>query len=199
MGIPDGNSGEQTGGSPKRTWKTLTSREVYKNKWIRVREDEVLRPDGNPGIYGVIEIRPSVGVVAIDDRGRVALVGQWRYALDRHSWEIPRGGSNPGEMDMQAVAQRELEEEVGVRAASWQRLSAVDICNGVANDVQTLFLATGLTGASMNLDPEEDIVVDWQPLPEVVKMVMDGRITEVCSVAAVLQVARLRSETEKNK
>ena len=182
--------------SPVKSWKTLTSREVYKNRWIRVREDEVIRPDGNPGIYGVIEIRPSVGVVAIDDRDRVALVGQWRYSLDRYSWEIPRGGSNPGESDMRAVAQRELEEEVGIRAASWRRLGAVDICNGVADDVQTLFLATELSRAAMKLDPEEDIRVDWQPFSEVVKMVMDGRITEVCSVAAVLQVARLRAEPE---
>lgn len=179
---------------PVKTWKTLASREVYKNKWIRVREDDVLRPDGNPGLYGVIEIRPSVGVVALNDRDCVALVGQWRYALDRYSWEIPRGGSNVGETDMLAVAQRELEEEAGVRAKNWLRLSAVDICNGVANDVQTLFLATELTNAAMNLDPEEDITVKWQSFDEAVKMVMDGRITEVCSVAALLQVSHLRSK-----
>lgn len=179
--------------SAVKSWKTLSSREVYRNKWIRVREDQVTRPDGNPGIYGVIEIRPSIGVVAVNERDEVALVGQWRYSLDRYSWEIPRGGSNPGETDMLAVAQRELEEEAGVRARDWQRLSAVDICNGVANDVQTLFLATNLSEAKMNLDPEEDITVSWKPFEDAVKMVMDGRITEVCSVAALLQAARLRS------
>ena len=179
---------------PVKSWKTVSSREVYKNTWIRVREDQVIRPDGNPGVYGVIEIRPSVGVVAIDDQDRVALVGQWRYSLDRYSWEIPRGGSNPDETDMQAVAQRELQEEAGVCARRWERLGAVDICNGVANDVQTLYLATELTPAARHLDPEEDIVVQWAPLSEAVTMVMEGRITEVCSVAALLQVALIRAE-----
>ncbi len=181
---------------PTNPWKTESSREVYKNAWIRVREDHVIRPDGGPGIYGVIEIRPSVGVVAIDAEDRVALVGQWRYSLHRYSWEIPRGGSHPSETDMLGVAQRELAEETGVLAQHWQRLGAVDICNGVANDVQTLFLATGLSATERNLDPEEDITVEWQPFAEAVRMAMDGRITEVCSVAALFQVA-LSRKSEK--
>lgn len=164
-----------------------------------MREDQVIRPDGNPGLYGVIEIRPSVGVVAIDDADRVVLVGQWRYSLDRYSWEIPRGGSNPGEADMQAVATRELQEEAGVKATRWQLLGAVDICNGVANDVQTLFLATGLSSVATHHDPEEDITIKWVPFSEAVKMVMDGGITEVCSVAALFQVALLRKHPNKTE
>jgi len=181
---------------PVSPWKTKSSREVYKNRWIRVREDEVIRPDGGPGIYGVIEIWPSVGIVAIDDKDRVVLVGQWRYSVDRYSWEVPRGGSHSGETDMLAVAQRELAEETGVRAARWQVLGPVDVCNGVANDVQSLFLATELSRTQMNLDPEEDITVEWKPFGEAVEMAVDGRITEVCSVAAILRVAQLR---RKNK
>ena len=178
---------------PRNPWKTLSSRIAYENAWIRVREDQVIRPDGGPGIYGVIEIRPSIGVVAIDERDRVVLVGQWRYSVSRYSWEVPRGGSHPGEKDMLEVAKRELAEEAGVRAANWQELGPVDVCNGVADDVQTLFLATGLTQTNMQLDPEEDITVEWHPFVEAVSMVMDGRITEVCSVAAILKVAMLRN------
>ncbi|MBV8705637.1 MAG: NUDIX hydrolase [Acidobacteriaceae bacterium] len=185
-------AGKQHSGVPTNPWKTKSSREIYKNAWIRVREDHVVRPDGGPGIYGVIEIRPSVGVVAIDRQDRVVLVGQWRYSLDRFSWEIPRGGSHPGETDMLGVAQRELAEETGVIAQHWQKLGAVDICNGVANDVQTLFLATGLSETEMNLDPEEDITVKWLPFEEAVGMAMAGHITEVCSVAALFQVALWR-------
>ena len=173
-------------------WKTRSSREVYRNPWIRVREDEVVRPDGGPGIYGVIEIRPSVGVVAIDDRDQVVLVGQWRYSVNRYSWEVPRGGSHPGETEMLEVARRELAEEAGVLAGTWQALGPVDVCNGVADDVQSLFLATNLSRTEMNLDPEEDITVEWKPFDEAVEMAMDGRITEVCSVAALLRVAHLR-------
>ena len=69
-------------------WKTLTSRIAYENAWIRLREDKVLRPDGHEGIYGVVELRPSVGVVAVNAVREIVLVGQWRYPLDRYSWEI---------------------------------------------------------------------------------------------------------------
>jgi 8-oxo-dGTP pyrophosphatase MutT (NUDIX family) len=178
---------------PQNPWKTTASHIAYQNDWIRVREDEVIRPDGLAGIYGVVEIRPSVGIVALNERDEVALVGQWRYALNRHSWEIPRGGSAPGETDMLATAQRELAEEAGVKAARWDLLGAVDVCNGVSNDVQSLFLATGLSPTAMNLDPEEDIVVEWKPFSEAINMAMDGRITEVCSVAAILMVSQRRA------
>jgi 8-oxo-dGTP pyrophosphatase MutT (NUDIX family) len=177
---------------PQNPWTTNSTRIAYENAWIRVREDRVMRPDGKPGIYGVVEIRPSVGVVAVNAREEVVLVGQWRYALNRHSWEIPRGGSFTDEKDMLRVAQRELAEEAGVRAARWEMLGPVDVCNGVANDVQTLFLASELSETPMNLDPEEDIVVAWKPFEEVVRMALDGRITEVCSIAGILMAAQRR-------
>jgi 8-oxo-dGTP pyrophosphatase MutT (NUDIX family) len=167
---------------------------AYKNNWVRVREDEVIRPDGTPGLYGVIEIRPSVGVVAMNHLDEVVLVGQWRYPLNRYSWEIPRGGSQPGETDMLAVAQRELAEESGVMAENWQLIGQVDVCNGVSDDVQSLFWARNLSATEMKLDPEEDISVAWKPFPEALEMAMTGKITEVCSVAALLKVALLRQK-----
>jgi len=182
---------------PENPWRTKSSRVVYENAWIRVREDQVIRPDGGPGLYGVIEIRPSVGVVALNDQDQIVLVGQWRYSVNRYSWEIPRGGSHPGEQNMLDVAKRELAEEAGVVADEWRVLGPVDVCNGVADDVQTLFLATGLSSTEMSLDPEEDITVEWKPFEEAVRMAMDGRITEVCSVAAILRVARLKSNGAK--
>jgi 8-oxo-dGTP pyrophosphatase MutT (NUDIX family) len=177
----------------KSPWKTTSSRIAYQNPWIRVREDEVIRPDGEPGLYGVIEIRPSVGIVAVNERDEVALVGQWRYSVDRYSVEIPRGGSDPDEPDLLDAAKRELAEEAGVKATRWELLGRVDNCNGVANDVQSLFLATELSATEMHLDPGEDIVVQWAPFAEAVRMVMDGRITEVCSVAGILMVAQRRA------
>jgi 8-oxo-dGTP pyrophosphatase MutT (NUDIX family) len=178
---------------PENPWRTKSSRIVYQNAWIRVREDQVTRPDGGPGIYGVIEIRPSVGVVAINDRDEIVLVGQWRYSLSRYSWEVPRGGSHAGETDMLEVAKRELAEEAGLIADRWQVLGPVDVCNGVADDVQSLYLATQLSPIAVQADPEEDITVEWKPFEEAVQMAMDGRITEVCSVAAILRVAWLRN------
>ena len=180
----------------KSPWTTTSSRTVYENKWISVREDEVIRPDGNPGIYGVVFIRPSVGVLAMNERDEVVLVGQWRYSVDRYSWELPRGGSYPGEPEMLDVARRELAEETGVIAANWAFLGTVDNGNGVANDVQSLYLATDLTYTEKNLDPEEDIVVQWKPFDEVLDMAMSGGITEVCSLAAIFKVALLRNRAK---
>src|SRR5690349_10904152 len=119
----------------RNPWKTLSSRITYENPWIRVREDSVIRPDGNPGIYGVVEVRPSIAVVAINERDEVVLVGQWRYTLDRYTWEVPRGGSSEGETDMRAVAARELAEETGVCAGHWIALGTFDIGNGILTDI----------------------------------------------------------------
>ena len=179
---------------PENPWRTKSSRIAYSNAWIRVREDEVIRPDGGAGLYGVVEIRPSVGIVAMNERDEIVLAGQWRYALGRYSWEIPRGGSNPGETDMRKVAERELAEEVGLKAAEWRLLCPVDVCNGVTDDVQTLFWASKLTPVRRVPDPEEEIAVAWKPFQEAVLMAMDGRITEVCSVAAILRVAWLKRD-----
>jgi 8-oxo-dGTP pyrophosphatase MutT (NUDIX family) len=178
--------------APRNPWKTHSSREVYKNAWIRVREDQVTRPDGGSGIYGVIEIRPSVGVVAFNERDEIVLVGQWRYPHDHYSWEIPRGGSAPGEADMLAAAKRELAEEAGLIAQEWEYVGAVDCCNGVVNDVQTLYVARDLATTAKQPDPEEEIAVCWKRFAEAVEMSVDGRITEVSSIAAILIVERLR-------
>lgn len=164
---------------------------AYQNQWIRVREDEVVRPDGSPGIYGVVEVRPSVGVLALNQKDYVVLIGQWRYTLGRYLIEIPRGGSD-GELDILACAQRELAEEAGVFAASWQALGPVELNSGITTDIQHLFLATDLSLASASHHADEQLDVFWRPFTETIAMVMRGEISEVCSVAAILKVARIR-------
>ena len=147
----------------------------------------MLRPDGTPGIYGVVEIRPSVGVLAINDREEIALVGQWRYPTARYGWELVRGGSQEGESDLRSVARRELREETGFDAAEWSGLGTVDVNNGITSDVQHLFVARGLSFAGVRLEPEEEIETRWVAFAEAVQMSIDGRITEVCSVAGILR------------
>lgn len=175
----------------RNPWKTLESRTVYKNPWLRVREDQVIRPDGGNGIYGVVEIRPSVGILAFNDKQELAIVGQWRYALERYSYEIVRGGSGEGETDMLAVARRELREEAGFEAADWQSFGSVDVCNGVTTDVQYFFIATGLTYVGTNQDPYEEIVTEWHSFDRALEMIAHGDMTEVCSIAAILKYDRL--------
>lgn len=174
-------------------WRRLDGRIVYRNPWIAVREDRVIRPDGSEGIYGVVEIRPSVAVVALDERGRIALVGQWRYPQNKYSWEVPRGGSDEGETDLAATARRELREEAGLEASRWESLGAVDLNNGVTTDVEHFFLATGLTSVPPANGPEERIAVRWVPFEEAVEMALSGAITEVCTVAAILKLRLIRS------
>ena len=101
----------------------------YRNPWLTVWHDEVTRPDGEPGIYGVVHFRnTAVGVVAIDDQDRVALVGQHRYAFDTYHWEIPEGGS-PLEEDSLEGARRELLEETGLSARSWREIGRWELSN----------------------------------------------------------------------
>src|SRR5215472_16209804 len=109
-----------------------------------IREDKVIRPDGAEGIYGVVEMPLSCGIVAIDDRDQIAMVSQWRYTLGKMSVEIPTGGGAHGEMPLDA-AKRELSEETGLTASSWTSLGTIDNSNGVTTDVAHLFLALDLT------------------------------------------------------
>ena len=157
---------------------------------MRLREDSVIRPDGEPGIYSVVEVRPSVGIVAVNANREIVLVGQWRYPVGRYGWEIPRGGSMVGETDMLAVAARELREEAGVVAQTWRRLGAVDVNNGVTSDVEHLFLASDIEQGEPDPGPDEEIAVRWVPLDAAVRMVTSGELTEVCTVAAILLAAR---------
>ena len=170
-------------------------RVAYENAWITVWHDEVSLPDGSPGIYGVVHFaNRAVGVVAIDDEDRIVLVGQHRYTLDGESWEIPEGGVPAGESELDG-ARRELREETGVTAGTWRELARVDLSNSVTDERAVLFVATGLTVGSSSPDATESLALRWIPFDEAVAMTMDGRITDVMSVAAILRVALERKGT----
>lgn len=169
-----------------------TRRVAYENPWITVWHDEVDRPDGSPGIYGVVHFANlAAGVVAIDANDRVVLVGQHRYTLDAWSWEIPEGGVPDGETPL-GGAQRELREETGVEARTWHELGRVDLSNSISDERAVLFLATELVHGAASPDPTEALEVRWVPFDEALAMTLDGRISDVMSVAAIQRVALAR-------
>jgi 8-oxo-dGTP pyrophosphatase MutT (NUDIX family) len=173
-------------------WQTLRSRVIYRNAWLVLREDKVIRPDGREGIYGVVEMPPSCGIVAINRDDEIALVSQWRYVHERMSLEIPTGGCEPSE-DPLAAAKRELAEETGVHAGSWQPLGTVDNSNGVTTDIAHMFLAGELTAAGPQaVQGDERVELVWMPFASAVQGVMAGTITESVSVAAILKVELMR-------
>jgi 8-oxo-dGDP phosphatase len=179
--------------SDPRRFSRHGRRVAYENPWITVWHDEVTRPDGSPGIYGVVHFENlAAGVVAIDDDDRVVLVGQHRYTVDAYSWEIPEGGVPTGETALDG-AQRELREETGVEARAWRELARVDLSNSVSDERAVLFLATGLTRGEASPEPTEAIEVRWVAFDEAVAMTYDGRITDVMSVAAIWRVALERA------
>jgi 8-oxo-dGTP pyrophosphatase MutT (NUDIX family) len=178
-------------------WQTLASKIIYDNPWIRLREDQVIRPDGAPGIYGVVHFKnQAVGVLAVEDDGRIHLVGQFRYALDRYSWEIPEGGCGEGE-EPRAAAERELLEETGLRAARWELLGAAHLSNSVTDEIARYYLATGLTAGEAQPEGTERIERRTVTFEEALRMVRAGEITDAISVMAILHYAvRLKSSTE---
>src|SRR3989338_8215671 len=135
-------------------WKRLSSREIYRNPWIRMREDAVVKPDGNPGVYGVVQFENfAIGIVAVDAAGRIPLVGQHRYPLNYYAWEIPEGGCRKDSDSPERAARRELREETGLQARRWDYLGCLALSNSVCDDVAHLFLARGLTRGRPRPDP----------------------------------------------
>lgn len=170
-------------------WKTNLSTCVYENPWIKVSHDEVITPAGTHGIYGVVHFKnTAVGILPIDDEGNTWLVKQSRYTLNQYTWEIPEGGCPYGESPL-AAAQRELEEEVGLRATQWRELLTMHLSNSVSDEFCVVFLARGLSEGVQHLEATEDIEVKKLPLSEAITLVKNGVITDAISVAALLRVA----------
>lgn len=170
-------------------WRRRSRETAYANPWIEVYHDEVDRPDGSPGIYGVVHFENlAAGVIAFDDDDRIVLVGQHRYTLDRPSWEIPEGGVPPTETPLEGI-QRELREETGLEAREWREIGRFELSNSVTDEEAVVFEARDLHHGEATPEPTESITLRWVPFEEAVTMVRDGRITDVMSVAAILRVA----------
>lgn len=174
-------------------WKHLSRRVAYENPWITVWHDDVIRPDGQPGIYGVVHYRNrAVGVVALDDQECVLLVGQYRYPLDRYSWELPQGGA-PLDQEPLASAKRELMEETGYSAAHWEEILRTHTENSISDGQAVLYLAQVLTEGEAEPEGTELLQLRRVPLAEALAMVKRGEITDAPSVIGLQCVALMRA------
>jgi 8-oxo-dGTP pyrophosphatase MutT (NUDIX family) len=170
--------------SAGRSITTLASREVYRNRWMRVREDEILRSNGERGIYGVVEKHDAAIILPIE-QGRVWLVEQFRYTIDERALELPQGGWEMEVENPEELARGELKEETGLEAAQMVHLGELWIAYGFTRQKQHVYLATGLTHAEKEPDREEhDIVVRSVPVEEFEELMRSGKIRDGCTLAA---------------
>lgn len=176
-------------------WRRLASECRYQNPWIAVHHDDVITPAGTRGIYGRIHFKNrAIGIVPLDDDGNTWLVGQYRYALDAWSWEIPMGGGPFDKTPLEA-AQAELREEAGLLADNWRMIQTLHTSNSVTDEIGHVFVATSLRQVQADPEPTEDISIRKLALSEAVEWAMDGRITDAISVAALLKVSLMRQSS----
>jgi ADP-ribose pyrophosphatase len=182
---------------PKVTWmstRTISSREVYRNKWCSVREDMIERvndatDEATPGIFGVMDKAPGCIVIALE-RAEASeeflwLVRQFRYSVQGTYFEMPQGGWEGEEMDPEELAHGELREETGLHAERMTHLVDLWIAYGAMRQLHHVFLAEGLTMGETDRDSEEhDMTVHRVAVSEFEAMLLDGRVMDNCTAAA---------------
>lgn len=180
-------------GERRGPWTVLSRRPAYTNPWLEVVEYDVLRPDGKPGLYGVVSpANYAIGILPVFEDGTTLLVGQHRFALDAHSWELPEGGG-PKNQDPLKSAQRELKEETGHTARHWQGFLEMDISNSVTDEQSFSYLAWGLEGGARDLDgAEADMTVRRLAFDEALDLAMSGDIRDAFTLAMLAKADYMR-------
>ncbi len=165
--------------------KQLTSKVVYQNKWMTVREDVIERPSGAKGIYGVVD-KPDFVVIAAVEDGFIHLVQQYRYPVEARFWEMPQGTWESTEkIDPLTLAKGELQEETGLVAAEMLHVAQQYVAYGFCSQAYHVYLATGLTSGKNKLDPEEeDLITQKFTLTEFEQMILNGEIKDATTVNA---------------
>jgi ADP-ribose pyrophosphatase len=167
-------------------WKITGSKQVYQDPWLTLRRDQVIRPDGKPGSHVVVQVKPGVSVLPLDDVGFVYLTDEFHYAVGRNTLEVVSGGIDAGE-DALATARRELAEELGITAARWTTLGVVDPFTSTVTSPTQLFLAEGLTFGDHAREGTELIRSVRTSLVDAVAAVQEGRISHAPSAVLILK------------
>ena len=174
-------------------WKIRDSQEVYKDPWIEVRKDDVIRPDGHDGTHCVVSMKPGISVLPLDDQGFVYLTEEFHYGVARTTIETVSGGIETGE-DAQGTAARELEEELGIRARRWTDLGIVDPFTTIVVSPTGLFLARDLSFVDTAPEGTEQIRLVKVKLAQAVNWVISSKITHAPSCVLILKARLFLSE-----
>jgi 8-oxo-dGDP phosphatase len=163
----------------------LASREIYRNPWLIFREDDIRRPDGSPGIYAVVD-KPTYALVMPYDGARFRLVEQFRYPLGARRWEFPQGTApDLADAEPPELAARELREETGLSATSFEELGLLDVAPGMTSQRGWVYLATGISEGEADREHEEqDMRSEWFSREDVEEMIRSGVIVDSQSIAA---------------
>lgn len=175
---------------------TKSSKTVYQNPWIRIREDEIVRPDGSDGIYGVVESNNSVIVAVLNENQEILLVNSYSYPAQRWHWELPGGGGN-SEEDYIEASKRELIEETGIDASRWMLLAETRVCDGLMTEKMATMLATGITMGDRPVSDDSQLIRDMKfvSLDEVYEMIKRDEIDEGQTLTALYLVERFLSSS----
>jgi 8-oxo-dGTP pyrophosphatase MutT (NUDIX family) len=170
--------------SEENPWKILSSKTVYKNPWIRVREDKVITPGGSDGIYGVVESNDSVIILALNARDEVYIIRNFRYPAGIWSWELPGGGGD--KQDALEASKRELQEETGITAGKWDKLGSTFVCNGLMPEKMATYLARELDVQEKPHEPDEPVIAGkFVGLGEIDTLIKSGEINDGQSITAL--------------
>lgn len=166
------------------SWKTLSSKIVYQNKWMKVREDEVIMPSGEKGIYGIVEKSPFVLIIPFVEN-KIALVKQYRYPVQSESWEFPEGLKDGEVENLKEAAARELQEETGLITNHLKEIGTLWLAPGHHTQKYTIFVAEDCRWGEKNLESsEKDMETKLFTLDELKKMIKNGVIKDSPTVAS---------------
>ena len=164
--------------------RRISTREVYRNPWMSVREDEVERSNGTRGIYGVVEKHDSAIIIPVED-AHVILVEQFRYPVGERSIEFPQGSLEQSDLDPLEIARGELRQETGIQPGHLEYLGEIFIAIGYSGQKTHAFLATGLEHGPNSPDEEEhDLEVLKLPVSEFEQLIRENKIKDAQTLAA---------------
>lgn len=172
----------------KREWHTRETKQLFKNDFVTLLEDDVVQPDGKPGKYAYFEQIPGVNIIALDKKDNIYFLRQYRYVVKKELMQLPGGGIQEGENPLK-VAKNELKEETGITAKNWKKLGKFYVAPSLEKTWLEVYLATDLDVSDMghiHQEGNESILeVTKFSLEQVKEMMMRGEIEDGLTLAAL--------------